>query len=67
MMKWASIVRDSLLVDVKELIGSEMTDARMADLRKRWLNRLFQRGKVSVIMEKFKVGFLCFLPVKMFF
>jgi hypothetical protein len=58
MVKWASVVRDTLLPDVREMIGNEMTDEKMRELQSRWLNRLFQRGKVNMILEKFKVSCL---------
>ncbi|KAI6191769.1 hypothetical protein M3Y97_00263900 [Aphelenchoides bicaudatus] len=52
---WFPIVKDSLLEDVKDLFEDDVFgEEQLEALKTRWLERLFQHGKINVILEKFK-------------
>jgi hypothetical protein len=59
MKKWNPIVCNSLIPSIQDFMGGELSEKRLEELKNLWLNRLFQHGKVNVILDKFKVS--CFL------
>lgn len=56
MRQWGVVVRGSLITRVQEM--EELPSEMRKELKNLWLNRLFQRGKINMILEKFKVKFI---------
>lgn len=55
MSKWLGVVRDTLVPKAKSLLNEEISAEASNKLQNVWLDRLFQHGKVNIILEKFKV------------
>ncbi|KAI6191825.1 hypothetical protein M3Y97_00269800 [Aphelenchoides bicaudatus] len=52
---WFPIVENSLFEEVIDLFGHiSVNEEKLEALKTRWLERLFQHGKINVILEKFK-------------
>lgn len=57
MVNWASVV-EVLISEIAEALDDELSSEQITSLKKTWLERLFQRGKINMILDKFKVSFI---------
>jgi len=54
MLKWNLTVCNSLILKIGDLMGDDLPSDKLEELKELCLNRLFQRGKINMILDKFK-------------
>lgn len=57
-VKWNDVVKKLLIPEIVELTDGKLTKESKNKLEEICLNRLFQRGKINLILDRFKVCFV---------